>query len=113
MKNSGILLTINLKGASLGSKAHTTPQEVKVNISSSPTKTIYMTSTILHTDRGEAKCCKKTTISEDAVRLWKSNECPYWERPTQWNTMSDKQRIESHLFRFDEGYGISYELIEQ
>lgn len=113
MNNSGILLTINLKGVLTGKVKHTTTQEVKVNISPSTTKTILISSTILHTDRTASICTKKTKISEEAVNAWTSNECPYWERPVQWRSMNTKQRLESHLNRFDEGYGISYELIEQ
>ena len=67
MKNSGILLTINLKGALVGQPTHNRVQEVKVDISPDPKKIIYTTQNICHVDRIPAPCHKKTLITEEAV----------------------------------------------
>ena len=113
MKNSGILLTINLKGALIGQPIHNQLQEVKVDISPDPKKIIYTTQRICHVDRISVACHKKTLITEEAVTSWRKGDCPYWERPAKWKSMTDRQKIESHLSRFDEGYGYSYEFVEE
>ena len=64
MKNSGILLTINLKGALIGQPIHNQLQEVKVDISPDPKKIIYTTQRICHVDRISVACHKKTLITE-------------------------------------------------
>jgi len=108
---SGLLITIYLKGKLSGPVSHTTKQIVKVDVSKKDDKhPKWDTRKILHTDRTETLCYKKLVISEDIVNVWCS-ECPFWERQPSWKSMKSKQKIESYVNRFDEGYGVSYELL--
>jgi len=106
----GILLTINLLGRIGGCVKHTTKQVVTVDVTPMNHKQPeYITRKIKHTDRVATPCVKKLRISSEVVLGWQYGECPAWVKPTVWKSMNKKQRLESHLNRFDEGYGISYE----
>lgn len=107
---AGILLTINLQGRVIGCVKHTTKQVVTVDVTPIGAKhQELMTRKIKHTDRVASICTKKLRISSDVVLGWQNGECPHWVKPTVWKNMNKKQKLESHLSRFDEGYGISYE----
>ena len=107
---AAILLTINLQGRINGSVKHTDKQEVKVNVSKSNDKfPKFLTKRITHSDRGNSICVQKLKIEENVVNKWQSNECPHWEKSNKWKNMTKKQRIESYINRFDEGYGVSYQ----
>ena len=65
---------------------------------------------IVHTDRQPTKCYKRINISKDILNSW-IKDCPYWEKPKHWEKLSKQQRISSHVAKFDEGYGVTYEII--
>lgn len=106
---SGILLTVNLPGRVIGCVKHTTKQTVTVDVT--PLGVRYpemMTRKIKHSDREMSVCTRKLHISSEVVLGWQTGECPHWVKPTHWKTMNKKQRLESHVNRFDEGFGVSY-----
>ncbi len=104
-----ILITINLQGQINGCVKHTTKQEVKVNTAKVGDKfSKIVTKKILHTDRKDSLCVKKIKIDEKILNIW-AIECPAWEKPSWWKNLKKKQRIESYVKRFDEGFGVSYQ----
>ena len=111
--NSGILLTVNLSGKIGGPVKHVDKQNVTIDIAPIGSKfPEWVSRKITHTDRPMTECCRKCTISEDIVRSWGNADCPYWERPAVWKGYSKNQKIAAFLSRYDEGFGISYEFIE-
>lgn len=62
---------------------------------------------IKHTDRIVNPCTRVTKISKSTLNAWLA-ECPYWEKPGNWKNYSRDKKILSHVARFDEGYGVSY-----
>lgn len=108
-----IILTINLKGRIGGPQKHETYQTVTVD--ATPIKSrnsVIINKSILHTDREETTCVRKIKISSDVVRSYQSESAPHWVKNREWLRMSKNQRLLSHLSRFDEGYGYTYEFIE-
>ena len=110
---SALLLTINLKGQVKGPQQHIDKQVVTVDVTPVGHKhPETMTKRIKHNDRSETECTKKMKISEDLVSEWENSECPHWEKPGAWKSMTRMQKLQSHLRRYDEGYGISFDFIE-
>lgn len=110
---SSAILTINLKGQVIGPVKHTDKQVVSVDATPFGSKSKeYVTKKIKHNDRVQTICTRKLKLSAETVSSFQSGECPFWEKPYRWLKMSKIQRLESHLNRYDEGYGISYTLIE-
>lgn len=104
-----ILLTVNLNGCISGPKAHVDLQINRVDVSRIGSKHAeWITNRICHTDRTPEPCVRKMTIDSSIVSDWVSNTCPPWEKIGAWEAKNDKQRIESHLSRYDEGYGYEY-----
>lgn len=107
-----LLLTVNLKGGISGPVKHTDKQVVTVDVAPIASKTPeFLTKKIVHNDRKEMICYKKTNIEDGVLQYWTGPDCPRWERVPRWKTMTHQQKIESYLRQFDEGFGISYELI--
>ena len=110
---SAIILTINLRGSIGGPKKHVDKQVISINVAPLGSKSPeIITRKIKHTDRGETPCCRKMKLSEELVYEFENSECPHWEKPHHWKQLSKKQRLESHLKRYDEGLGISYDYLE-
>lgn len=104
-----LIITVFLKGKLKGPVLHTTKQSVTVDISKVGAKyPEYITRKILYTDRGEFEAYRKLLISEEVVKFWISNECPYWEKPYKWKSLKTNQRLQSYIDRFDEGFGVSF-----
>ena len=110
---SSILLKVNLKGA-LGSPVRSTDyQKNTVDVSKLESKyPDWMTRTICHTDRPTSQCHRQMIIDASIVEDWMMSDCPRWEKPSVWKTKTSEQKIVSHLSQYDEGYGISYEFLE-
>ncbi len=69
-----------------------------------------MNRNILHSDRIPTKACRIFTVAAEHVTSWvRKDQCPEWEKPEHWANKTREQRLLSHLRRFDEGYGVSYE----
>lgn len=111
---SAILLTVNLKGELLGQVRHTTEQSYTIDQSPVGSKySDFVTRKILHTNRETQKCYKKVTIPENIVTSWACGDCPQWEKPSVWKDMLPEKRIDSHLRRYDEGFGFSFEFLDE
>lgn len=105
-----ILVTVTLPGIIGGPVAHTTRQKHTVALSEEFGFTA--TKVIKHTDRVEKPCSRVFTIPGEHVISWtKRDEAPYWEEPREWKKKSPVQRVISHVLRFDEGYGVSFEFL--
>lgn len=70
------------------------------------------TKTITHTDRVMRPCSRAFSVPGTSVTHWVSGDCPSWERPNKWKTMSKKQKIQSYINSYDEGYGVTFETID-
>lgn len=110
MTGAGIVVSVNLPGAMSGSVAHTTKQIGRVDVSPIGSKNPeWITRKIKHTDRTPVPCVRVVNIEEKIVAEWQKSDCPIWANAKFWRTMSKKQKLEAHLSRFDEGFGITYE----
>ena len=110
---SGILLTVHLKGRITGPQKHVDKQIVSVDVSPMGAKQPdFIHKKIRHTDRVSTDCSRKMRISEEIVGEWERSECPYWEKPSNWKTMTKIQKITSHVKRYDEGHGVSFDFMD-
>lgn len=105
---NSIVVTVNLLGEIEGRVEHTTRQRHTVILSEEFGGS--MNRNIKHTDRIPTKACRMFSVAAEHVEAWvKADQCPEWETPQNWKAKSRVQRLHSHLRRFDEGYGVSYE----
>ena len=110
---SSILLKVFLAGEISGPIKSVDIQKNTVDVSKIGSKhPDWMTKKICHTDRVQTQCHRKMIINSDIVYSWAVSDCPRWEKPSVWKTKTPEQRIESHLSQYDEGFGISYEYLE-
>lgn len=109
----GVLLTINLKGNLSGFKKHVDNQIVTVDVSEVGAKhPNFISRKIKHSDRYPSECVRKVRVSEEVVNEWNKPDCPHWEKPAQWKSMSKDQRFKSHINRYDEGFGVKYDFVQ-
>lgn len=106
-----ILVTTNLQGSLSGSVHHNTRQTHSVDVGKGSSK-LMISKEIIHTDREELECCLKTHVTEDVVTSWVKGGCPDWCEPKKWKNYSPVKRISLYVARFDEGFGVSHEVIE-
>ena len=112
MEKNMIIVTVNLPGAPIGPQKHVLKQIHSVDVSPiGAKKPEKVTKRIKHNDRVPSNCTRKTRLSDEVVAGFQSDECPYWIKSHDWKKMNAKQRLESYLARFDEGYGYSYEYV--
>ena len=110
---SSILLKVFLAGEISGPVESVDIQKSTVDVSKIGSKhPDWVTKKICHTDRVSVPCHRKMIIDSDIVDGWANSDCPRWEKPTVWKTKTPQQKIESHLSQYDEGFGISYEYLE-
>ena len=110
---SSILLKVFLAGEISGPVESVDIQKSTVDVSKIGSKhPDWVTKKICHTDRVSVPCHRKMIIDSDIVDGWTNSDCPRWEKPTVWKTKTPQQKIESHLSQYDEGFGISYEYLE-
>ena len=107
---TAIIVTVYLQGCIGGNVSHTTKQIGTAEVSTKEGHSLVIRNEILHTDRGEMECIRKMNISSDAVMSWLS-DCPEWEKPKHWKLLSKNQKIKSFVKRFDEGYGVDFEIV--
>lgn len=109
---NGIILTVNLRGKLSGS-----PKEKSTFIESADCTPfgskvpLVIKNEITHGVRIETKCVRKLNISAEVVSSWVKGECPHWEKKFIWAHMNNPQRLQSHLRRFDEGFGYTSEAL--
>lgn len=105
-----ILLTVKLAGIIGGPVKHTNYQSHTILLSQEEGGS--MTKLIKHSDRKVKDACRVSTISGEYVKTWVGlDNCPFWEKPKDWRKMNKIKQIESHLSRFDEGFGVEYEFL--
>lgn len=110
---NSVLLSVKLPGRLTGPKKHFEYQIVTVDVTAVGAKAKeFMTRKIKHNDRVDSDCSKKMKFSEESVRDMENSECPHWETPSKWKSMSKYQKLVSHLKRYDEGYGITIDIFE-
>lgn len=111
--SSQILLTINLQGEIGGCVQSVDTQMMTVDATPEGSKVkVFISKKILHTDRIETKCYRYLTIQPEIVELWESSECPAWANQSVWKKLTKKQKVAATIKRFDEGYGVSYSMID-
>lgn len=101
--NKDIVITVNLLGRIKGSVSHTGTQAIR----RSDRKTVE----IFHTDRGDQECYKRIPVASEVVDFWVSGSAPSFLPARDWRRMTRKQKLDAHVSRFDEGYGVAYEEI--
>lgn len=109
--NNGIIITVNLPGRLEGRVSHTETQTVRVQKQKPGQRPYWTNKTILHSDRKETTCYKRTRINEETVNDWVTGSAPFWIRPRDWTRLTRNQKIEAYVVRFDEGYGVSHEIV--
>ena len=96
-----LIITVNLKGELCGPVVHTDSQVVSFEKRSVK---------IIHNNRKEQVCYKRIQITDDVLKYW-LNECPKWEKQSRWKMLTNNQKIQSHVIKFDEGFGVKFEKI--
>lgn len=102
-----IIITVNLLGQISGMVKHTNKQRHTCQTSKGPISKV-----IKHSDRKEVECTRRTNISSEVVYFWTSDACPEWEDVRRWKKMNERQRLISHVVRFDEGYGVTFDIVK-
>lgn len=100
--NNGIVLTVNLVGR-LGANV-IREQDIQVRHGES-----LLTKHITYLGKEEAKCVRKTNISEEVIKGWIGNKSPFFIKEFIWKNMSKTQRLKAWVERFDEGYGVNFQ----
>ena len=115
MELSGIL-TVYLSGELNGptkdvnTQRHTVMLSHPKNSAYKRYRDVAMSKDILHTDRVPQSCERITRIAPEAIAYWLGNS-PHHIKPQQWRAMNRDQKLEAHAIQFDEGHGVTFELI--
>ena len=102
----GLLITVNLKGA-----IKVPTKQIDVCEISHRVGAQLLTKKIIFSQRGEAECSLKTRVSGEVAKSWASAQCPEFSNKFIWNKMKKKERLVAHIARFDQGYGVSFEIV--
>ena len=105
--NNSISITVFLNGQLEGCVKSVDKQPYSIELS----KGNVLTRQILHTDRKQTSCIRMFNVSGNVVNGWVSDECPYWEKPSNWKKMSKEKKLWSYVKTFDEGFGVDFEEI--
>ena len=104
-----IIIKINLQGEISGRIAHTSRQKNTVSVGKDGEQ---VSRVIKHSDRQPSVSTRSCSIPGETVESWVKGDCPYWEEGRNWKKMSKVQKVISHVSRFDEGYGVSFDFLE-
>lgn len=119
---NGIVLNVKLQGQLSSPVSNKSSKEITSKVKKSPfekgivdgRKVNYVTPNGLYLalnnfqQREIQGCVRKMNISGEVIKMW-LRECPQWEKPFIWKSMTNTQKLRSHLNRFDEGFGYSFE----
>lgn len=119
-----ISLTINLEGSTLVRKSE--PEVIKYTVTErdlNPNKKwkgkdglkVVKRGSFNHFSYETKPASQHINMTEEAYRYMVSSDCPYWSKPKVWNSLSAKERLESHLQRVCEhcnGTSYTYEILE-
>lgn len=106
---SGLILTIRLQGRVSGPKVHSNNQDVQVDVGG---RDRMLSAKIKHTNREPQPCVRIMRLSEEVVKGFQG-ECPYWEKERNWKNLSNFKKLMSHLNRYDEGFGFTFEFLDK
>lgn len=109
--NNGINIIINLLGKVGKRERHTTHQVVSYKYTDDDGKILTKSKNILHTDRKNQGCYKRTSISGEIINQWINGANPSFISSKKWKQLSPKQKVEAYVATYDEGYGVSYEIL--
>lgn len=104
-----IIIKVNLVGQISGVVKHTNRQKWTAQLPAKHGGPI--SKVIKHTDRLTTECTRASTVPGEYVESWTTGEAPVWEKASVWKKMTKVQRVISHVLRFDEGYGVSFEFL--
>lgn len=107
MHNS-IIVTVFLRGAIGGCVKSVDKQVHSVLVNHG----VVLTKEIIHTNRVPSDCVRQFNVDGDLISKWVTGDCPYWENPRDWKKMNSNRRLISYVKGFDEGYGVTFEAIE-
>ena len=124
--NSGIILTINLKGILGKKESNASGKQMQRKIMSSPFEysirgqkgTVNYITPVGHflaqndfKQSEDQKCVRKMNISEEVINEWTGSRAPFFVKEFIWKKMSKTQRLRAWIERFDEGFGVTYQEI--
>ena len=114
---NGIILTINQAGRFSNPVSNTSSKEERSKIMCSPFEIIKGRETITpkgnykssnnFTERAMTKCVKKVNISKEIVDIWLKEK----NGNKEFKKMKIEQQIAQVIQSFDEGYGVSFEML--
>jgi len=104
-----IIVTVTLPGSTGGPVRHENRQKWTIALSEEFGSS--MSKVIKHTDRKESECGRVFSVPSDSVNSWVKGDCPPWETPKDWKAKSPIQKLISHVLRFDDGYGVTFEFL--
>lgn len=104
-----IIIKVNQQGIIEGNVKHNNWQQHTALLS--PEEGSFVTKMIKHTDRVELPSIRMVPISGNVVTGWTQGDSPFWEEARNWRKMSPIQKVISHVNRFDDGYGVSFEFL--
>lgn len=108
LRNKEILLTINQKGVlgKLANNADSKSQIKRCKLDLPFRQKLYKYTV-------STQCVKKTKLNSQSVNYFIQKDNPVRGiNKKHWEKMSERQRLEAHLNLFDEGFGISWSVIE-
>ena len=122
---NGIILTVNLQGVYSSPVSYKSSKKIVSKVKSSPfEKGVWKKGKVHYEtpknhfvapnnfeERTTQDCCRKTHITGEVINDWVKT-CPQWEKAGNWKHLSKKAKIESYIHKFDEGFGVSYEILD-
>ena len=114
MKETKLLLTINLEGKLSHEKEHVVLPYVKHDYAG---KKIIKTGYFTHTLRKPNKCVQKMKFSQETYLDMISNDCPSFYKAKhnnnkQWHTLSKNEKVAQHCMRFADGNTFTFEILD-
>lgn len=106
--NNSIVVTVFLQGIIGGCVKSVDKQVHSVLVNHG----VVLTREIIHTDRKKTDCVRQFNVDGELIFKWVTGDCPYWENPRDWRKMSQNRRLISYVKGFDEGFGVTFEVIE-
>lgn len=101
---NGLIITTNLLGRA-------TSVVKKEEVIHQRHGAILLDKKISYNGRNISKCVRKTYISEDILKEWIGSKSPGFVKEFIWKNMSKSQRIKAWVERFDDGYGVEFEIL--
>jgi hypothetical protein len=124
---NGLIITIKLQGVLVGSTQNSSSRKMQRKVLSSPyeyeirdakgngtgkfiTPVGNFKAPNNFKSREESLCTRKVNITEEVVKDWLLKP-PYGIKEFDWKKMNQKSKIAAHVAKFDEGSGVSFEIL--